>query len=47
MRAVKSNDEYDVTFTLVNPQPDILDVQWDIEAGVCKYIILYLVAVLF
>jgi len=45
MRAVKSNDEYDVTFTLVNPQPDILDVQWDIEAGVCKYIILYLVAV--
>lgn len=34
MRAVKSNEEYDVTFTLVNPQPDILDVQWDIESGV-------------
>ena len=38
MRAVKSNDEYAVTFTLVNPQPDIVDVQWDIEAGICKYI---------
>ncbi|CAG2234101.1 GPI transamidase component PIG-S-like [Mytilus edulis] len=34
MRAVKSNDEYDITFSLVNPQPDILDAHWDIEYGV-------------
>lgn len=36
MRAVKSNDEYDITFSLVNPQPDILDAHWDIEYGVCE-----------
>ena len=34
MRWFRSNPGYDVTFTLVNPQPDVVDVQWDIQAGV-------------
>lgn len=38
MRSVRSNPGYDVTFTLVNPQPDILDVQWDIEQAVKVYL---------
>ena len=37
MRAMKSNEAYDVTFTLVNPQPDILDIQWDIKSGVGRF----------
>ncbi|XP_033756605.1 GPI transamidase component PIG-S-like [Pecten maximus] len=38
MRSVRSNPGYDVAFTLVNPQPDILDVQWDIEQAVKDYL---------
>ncbi|XP_060076892.1 GPI transamidase component PIG-S-like [Ylistrum balloti] len=38
MRSVRSNPSYDITFTLVNPQPDILDVQWDIEEAVKDYL---------
>ena len=34
MRAVRSHPGYELTFTLLNPQPDILDVQWDIEEGI-------------
>lgn len=38
MRSVRSNPGYDVTFTLVNPQPDILDVQWDIQQATKEYL---------
>ncbi|OWF35994.1 GPI transamidase component PIG-S-like [Mizuhopecten yessoensis] len=38
MRSVRSNPGYDITFTLVNPQPDILDVHWDIEQAVKDYL---------
>ncbi|KAJ8321783.1 hypothetical protein KUTeg_000254 [Tegillarca granosa] len=34
MRSLKYNPGYDITFTLVSPQPDIIDAQWDIEGGV-------------
>lgn len=34
MRSLKYNPGYDITFTLVSPQPDIVDAQWDIEGGV-------------
>ncbi|XP_070212014.1 GPI transamidase component PIG-S-like isoform X1 [Littorina saxatilis] len=38
MRWFRSNPGYDVTFTLVNPQPDVLDVQWNIQAGIEGYL---------
>ena len=34
MRAVRSHSSYQLTFTLLNPQPDILNVTWDIEGGI-------------
>ena len=34
MRAFRSHPGYDVTFTLMNPQPDLLQVQWDIKEAV-------------
>jgi hypothetical protein len=34
MRWFRSSTGYDVTFTLINPQPDALDVQWDIQTAV-------------
>lgn len=34
MRVAKSNPAYDVTFTLVSPQPDLLDIRWDIAFGI-------------
>ena len=34
MRAFRSHPGYDVTFTLMNPQPDLLQVQWDIREAV-------------
>ena len=27
-----------MTFTLINPQPDVLNVQWDIKHGIKKYL---------
>ncbi|KAJ8311108.1 hypothetical protein KUTeg_011340 [Tegillarca granosa] len=38
MRSLKYNPGYDITFTLVSPQPDIIDAQWDIEGGVKVYL---------
>ncbi|XP_076461379.1 GPI-anchor transamidase component PIGS-like [Babylonia areolata] len=38
MRWFRSKPGYDVTFTLINPQPSLLDVQWDIQAGVQGYL---------
>ncbi|XP_064613350.1 GPI transamidase component PIG-S-like [Liolophura sinensis] len=38
MRVAKSNPAYDVTFTLVNPQPDLLDIRWDIVFGIEAYL---------
>ncbi|XP_071090185.1 GPI transamidase component PIG-S-like [Haliotis cracherodii] len=38
MRSLRSTPGYDMTFTLVNPQPDILDVQWDVKAGIGAYL---------
>ena len=34
LRSVKFNPGYDVTLTLVNPRPDVLDVQWDVETAI-------------
>ena len=34
LRSVRSHPGYDVTITLVNPQPDIIDAQWDITGAV-------------
>ena len=34
MRWFRSHPAYDVTFTLVNQQPDIKDVTWDIRHAV-------------
>ena len=31
MRSFRYNPGFEVTFTLLNPQPDILDVKWDIQ----------------
>ena len=31
MRAFRYNPGYEVTFTLLNPQPDMIDARWDIE----------------
>ncbi|KAK3602026.1 hypothetical protein CHS0354_013067, partial [Potamilus streckersoni] len=38
MRTVRSHPGYDITFTLVNPQPDIIDAQWDIQHAVRAYL---------
>ncbi|KAL8570340.1 hypothetical protein ACOMHN_035758 [Nucella lapillus] len=38
MRWFRSNPGYDVTFTLINPQPDVLHVHWDIQDGVQAYL---------
>lgn len=42
MRWFRSNPGYDVTFTLINPQPDVLDVQWDIQRGAQAYLMPFL-----
>ena len=34
LRSVRSHPGYDVTITLVNPQPDVIDAQWDIRGAV-------------
>ena len=34
MRSLRSHAGYDVTFTLLNPQPDILRVKWAIKDAV-------------
>ena len=34
MRAFRSHPGYDVTFTLMNPQPDLLQVEWHIQDAV-------------
>ncbi|XP_078598333.1 GPI-anchor transamidase component PIGS-like [Branchiostoma floridae x Branchiostoma japonicum] len=38
MRAFKTNMGYEVTFSLLNPDPSVLDVQWDVEAGTASYL---------
>jgi len=38
MRALHYQPGYDVTFTLFNPQPDILDVRWDIRTAIQQYL---------
>ncbi|XP_060573029.1 GPI transamidase component PIG-S-like [Ruditapes philippinarum] len=38
LRSVRFHSGYDVTLTLVNPRPDILDVSWDIESAVNAYL---------
>ncbi|XP_052771493.1 GPI transamidase component PIG-S-like [Mya arenaria] len=38
MRSVKFSAGYDVTLTLISPQPDILDVQWEAEQGIQAYL---------
>ncbi|XP_064620576.1 GPI transamidase component PIG-S-like isoform X2 [Lineus longissimus] len=37
MRATKSNPNYDVTFTMLNPQPDIMDVRWAVQQEIDTY----------
>jgi phosphatidylinositol glycan class S len=37
MRALQSSPGYDVTFTLQNPQPEVLRATWDVGAAVDKY----------
>ncbi|KAI0230825.1 GPI transamidase component PIG-S [Lamellibrachia satsuma] len=38
MRALRSHPGYDVTFSLMNPQPDLLQVQWHIKEAVDAYL---------
>jgi phosphatidylinositol glycan class S len=37
MRALRSTPGYDITFTLLNPQPDLLRATWDVATAVNKY----------
>jgi len=34
MRSLGSSAGYEVTFTLINPQPDYLSVSWDVQSAV-------------
>lgn len=34
MRSLSYHQGYDILFTLVNPQPDILDIDWSIKEAV-------------
>ena len=34
MRSVRSHPGYDITMTLINSQPDVIDAQWDIRGAV-------------
>jgi len=34
MRSLESSPGYEVTFTLINPQPDLLSVTWDVQSAV-------------
>lgn len=38
MRSLGSSPGYEVTFTLINPQPDVLSVTWDVQSAVDKYL---------
>ncbi|XP_074654533.1 GPI-anchor transamidase component PIGS-like [Tubulanus polymorphus] len=38
MRSVGYHPNYDLTFTLINPQPDIIRVSWNIETAVKNYL---------
>ena len=42
LRSVRFHSGYDVTLTLVNPRPDILDVSWDIETAVNGWCIFFI-----
>lgn len=44
MRSLGSSPGYEVTFTLINPQPDVLSVVWDVQSAVDKYLGSLLVA---
>jgi len=34
MRSLVSSPGYEVTFTLINPQPDVISVTWDVQAAI-------------
>jgi len=34
MRSLGSHPGYDVTFTLLNPEPQVLSVDWDIKSAI-------------
>ena len=36
MRAVRYQPGYEATFSLLNPQPDILKVTWDIKGAIAS-----------
>lgn len=38
LRSVRSHPGYDITITLVNPRPDIIDAQWEIKGAVDTYL---------
>ncbi|XP_019641081.1 PREDICTED: GPI transamidase component PIG-S-like [Branchiostoma belcheri] len=38
MQAFKTNTGYEVTFSLLNPDPSVLDVRWDMEAATASYL---------
>ncbi|XP_041368806.1 GPI transamidase component PIG-S-like isoform X2 [Gigantopelta aegis] len=38
MRCLRSSPGYDITFTLASPQPEIIDIQWDIKHGIQDYL---------
>ncbi|KAK3762447.1 hypothetical protein RRG08_009836 [Elysia crispata] len=38
MRSFRYHAGFDVTFTLMVPEPDVVNVKWDIEAGVKDYL---------
>ncbi|KAK2150739.1 hypothetical protein LSH36_391g00004 [Paralvinella palmiformis] len=37
MRSLGSHPGYDVTFTLLNPEPQVLSVDWDIKSAIQEY----------
>jgi len=42
MRSFGSSPGYEVTFTLINPQPDVVSVTWDVQSAVdSMYTFLY------
>lgn len=38
MRSLRFHTDYDITFTLFSPQPDIIDARWDMKEGVRLYL---------
>jgi len=47
MRSLGSSRGYEVTFTLISPQPDVLSVTWDVQAAVDSQYIAIVIIIIF